>query len=180
MISSLRNVHPNSHKRVSPLSNDERPCMCVTCASWETSPRLVWTWPSSVYMVDLDLSKSCLHWWCLDETVCFLQWEHLVLTLYSLHWDMETRVETRPGLCPGKLHACIWMSALRCLGSGAGWASLGDHTLLCVGFPGPPRGLALWSGSSSVPCQIHLPWGSWRPLRGYLVIIPISHHIQVE
>ena len=33
MISSSRNVHPSSHTRVSPLSNDERPCMCVTCAS---------------------------------------------------------------------------------------------------------------------------------------------------
>ena len=108
-----------------PLSNDERPCMCVTCASWETSPRLVWTWPSSIYMVDLDLSKSCLHWWCLDETVCFLQWEHLVLTLYSLHWDMETRVQAWPGLClgnsmPASEHQCSNVWAL-----GLGWASLG-------------------------------------------------------
>ena len=29
--------------------------------------------------------KSCPHWCCLDETVCFLQWEHLDLTLYSVH-----------------------------------------------------------------------------------------------
>ena len=40
MLSSSRNVHPSSHRRVSPLSNDERPYMCVTCASWETSPKL--------------------------------------------------------------------------------------------------------------------------------------------
>lgn len=28
-------------------------------------------WPSSVCMVDSDLPKSCLHWLCLDEIVCF-------------------------------------------------------------------------------------------------------------
>ena len=57
MISSSRNVHPSSHMRVSPLSTNERPCMWVTCASWETGSKLVWTWPSSIYTLDLDLSK---------------------------------------------------------------------------------------------------------------------------
>ena len=35
---------------------------CVTCASWERGPKLLWTWPSSVCMVDSDFCKSCLHW----------------------------------------------------------------------------------------------------------------------
>ena len=37
----LRTVHASSHMQVSPKSNDERPCVCVTCASWESSFKLV-------------------------------------------------------------------------------------------------------------------------------------------
>ena len=33
LISSSRNVHLSSCTMVSPLSNNEKPCMCVTCAS---------------------------------------------------------------------------------------------------------------------------------------------------
>ena len=139
MISSSRNVDPSSHMRVSPMSNDERPCMWVTCASWETSPRLVWTWPSSVYMVYLDLSPvytDDVKTRCLD--MCFLQW-HLGLTVLSAlgHGDPGA------GLAwplSGKLRACVWASALRCLGCGAGVGFSGNRALPCVGFPGPPRG----------------------------------------
>ena len=49
-----------------PLSSDERPRGCDR-GSWERRPKLLWTWPSSVYMADWDLSKCCLHWLCLDE-----------------------------------------------------------------------------------------------------------------
>ena len=41
MISSLRNLHASSYTRVSPLSNDERPCLGVTCASRESNFMLV-------------------------------------------------------------------------------------------------------------------------------------------
>ena len=69
MISSSRNVHPSSHTRVSLLSNGERPCMCVTCVSWEISPKLIWTWPSGIRW---RRKRLCAH---------FLLWE---LQNYSL------------------------------------------------------------------------------------------------
>ena len=59
--------------------------MCVTCASWETSPKLVWTWPGSVYVVDLALYKSYLHQWCLDDTVCFLKESYLAQNSLELN-----------------------------------------------------------------------------------------------
>ena len=178
MLSSSRNVHPSSHRRVSPLSNDERPYMCVTCASWETSPKLTWTWPSSVYMVGLDLSKSCLHWWCLDETVHFLQWGHLGLTVLC-DWDVGTRLQAWPGLClgnfmPASEHQCsdVW-------GLGLG-RLLWEPCSPLRGLPWPSWRSVLRSGSQSVPCQVHLPGAPGDPQVGYLVIIPISQHIQVE
>ena len=127
------------HMRVCPLLNSEGPCLSATCASWESSFKLFLTWQSSVYMADLDLSKSCLHWWCLDVTVCFLQWELLDLTLFCA---LETWVETWPGLCPGKLRACVWMSELRCLGSELRWSSLGKM-LFSERVPWPSQGSVL-------------------------------------
>ena len=66
-----------------------------------------------------------------------LQWEHLHLTLFRA-LGLETWVETWPGLCPGKLCACVWMSALRRRGPGAE-----------VGFSGLRA--PLWGGSMALP-----------------------------
>ena len=77
---------------------------------------------------------------------------------------METRVETWPGLCPGKLRACIWMSVLRCLGLGLRWASLGNRALLWVEFHGPPGGQCC-GRACSLSAASSPSWGSWRPLR---------------
>ena len=58
---------------------------------------------------------------------------------------------TWPGLCPGKLCACVWMSALRCLGPGAEVASLGN-VLFSEGVPWPSQGSVLqWAESFPLP-----------------------------
>ena len=129
-----------------PMSNDERPWMCVTCASWETSRKLIWTWPSSVYMVDLDLSKSCLHWLCF--------WDCALSAVRTFRPDLGLCAlghgDSGGGLAwplSGKLRACVWTSALRCLGSGAEVGFSGCPCSPLRGLPWPSRGLALWSGS---------------------------------
>ena len=179
MISSSRNVHPSSHMRVSPLSNDERPSMCVTCASWETSRKLVWTWPSSVYMVDLDLSKSCLHWLCF--------WDRVLSAVRTFRPDLVLSAlghgDSGGGLAwplSGKLCACVWASALRCLGSGAEVGFSGNRALLWVGFPGPPGGQCCGRAPSLSPARFISLGLLETPQVGYLVIIPIFQHIQVE
>ena len=99
----------------------------------------------------------------INETVHFLQWEHLALTLYSLHWDMGTRVEAWPGLClgnsvPASEHQCsdVW--------------ALGLGGLLWKPCPPQWASLALPGVSAAVGLLVcPLPgspsWGSWRPLR---------------
>ena len=148
------------HMRVCPLLNSEGPCLSATCASWESSFKLFLTWQSSVYMADLDLSKSCLHWWCLDVTVCFLQWELLDLTLFCA---LETWVETWPASVLENS-----APASECQSSdvwGPSWGGL--LWVMCSslsGFHGPPRGQCC-SRFLVFPPAFHFPWGSWRLLR---------------
>ena len=176
MFSFPRNVHASQHE-VCPLFNTEGPCMCVTCASWESSFKLFLTWPSSVYMADLDLSKSCLHWWYLDVTMCFLQWEHLHLTLFCAlglePWAGPGLASVLENSAPASecQRSDVWGLELRWL-LWVTWSSL-------KGFHGPPRGQCC-SGLSLSPC-LSLSLGFLdTPQVGYLVIIPIFQHIQVE
>ena len=65
----------------------------------------------------------------INETVHFLQWEHLALTLYSLHWDMGTRVEAWPGLCLETL--CLRLSISAQMSGFWGWVGFsGNRALL--------------------------------------------------
>ena len=128
----------------------------------------------------LSLLKSCLHWWCLDETAYFVKWECLHLTMFSVHEDMVTWVETWPGLCPRKLRAFVWMSVLRYLGSGAEVGFSGYRALHWVGFHDPPGvSAAIRLIVFSLPGSPSLGLVE-TPQVGYLVIIPIFQHIQVE
>ena len=87
--------------------------------------------------------------------MCFLQW-HLGLTVLSalghgdpgggLAWPLSR-----------KLRACVWASAFRCLGSGAGVGFSGNHALLWVGFPGPPRGQCCGRAPSLSPARFTFP-----------------------
>ena len=84
--------------------------------------------------------------------------------MYSLHWDMETRVQAWPGLClgnsvPASEHQCsdVW-------GLGLGWASLGavlssEWASLAL------LGVSAVVGLLVCPLPDSPPWGSWRPLR---------------
>jgi len=56
------------------------------------------------------------------------------------------------------------MSVLRCLGSGAEVASLGDVPSSEWGSMALPR-VSAAVGLSVFPPEVHLPWGSWRPHR---------------
>ena len=60
----------------------------------------------------------------INETVHFLQWEHLALTLYSLHWDMGTRVEAWPGLASVWETLCLHLSVSAQMSGLWGWGGL--------------------------------------------------------
>ena len=151
--------------------------MCVTCASWETSPKLVWTWPSSIYMVDLDLSKS---------TLTMLRLDHALFTMRTFNPDCSLcagtwRPRWRPGLASvWKLRACIWASVLRCLGSAARVGLSGNRALLWVGLPSPPGGQCCGQAPSLSPARFISLGLLETPQVGYLVIISIFQHIQVQ
>ena len=69
-------------------------------------------------------------------------------------------------------HSDVWALGL-------GWASLGT-VLLCVGFPGPPRGQCCGWAPSLFPARFTSLGLMETPSGGYLVITPMFQHIQVE
>ena len=76
---------------------------------------------------------------------------------------------------PAFEHQCLDAWAL-----GLGWASLSDHALLCVGFHGPPGGQCCGRAPSLSPARFTSLGLLETPQVGYLIIIPIFQHIQVE
>ena len=95
----------------------------------------------------ISLFKSCLHWLCLDKTVCFLQKRTFrpdpVLCALR-QGDLSTELAWP---LSGKLRACVWASVLRCLGSGAGVGFSGWPCSPLSGLPWPSWGSVLRSGS---------------------------------
>ena len=98
---------------------------------------------------------SCIHWWCVDETMCFLQWEHLHLTLFCV-LGLETWVG--PGLASvlensSPASECqrsdVWGLELRWLL----WATCSSLRA----FRGPPGVGAAVGSEVSPPARFTLP-----------------------
>ena len=168
---------------------------------WKSSTFHIWKWENFLYFIYensgayfiyendkisftsymkiewLNKKSPVYCWLCLDVTMCFLQWEHLDLTLFCA-LVLETWVG--PGLplswkTPGlRLNVSAQMSGVW------SWRGCsGQLALLWGGSVALPGSGLQWALSLS-PCLLPPPWGMEAPQVGYLVIIPIFQHIQVE